>query len=187
MRRIDVQQAGVSVVGERHRATLRRKPGVVGSTQQCAVRQTGPRFPLERTSVVADQVWRQLRGSCSSFRMRKSAHRLVSCFQRRDRLRSGDTRKRVEKLVEAVVSFEVVDQVPERNTRADKNGRAAQNFRVAVNDWRNFWQVGPSARWRSFGVRCDARLRAQCANITFYLKWRKLPRIIRARRMTRMA
>ena len=87
------------------------------------------------------------RGSCSSSRMRKSTHRFVGRFQRRDRLLSGDTRERVEKLLETVVSFEVVDQVAERNTRPDKHGRAAQNVRITVNNWRGIWHwhVGPDA------------------------------------------
>ena len=73
--------------------------------------------------------------------MRKSTHRVVGRFQRRDRLFSGDTRERVEKLVEAVVAFKVIDQIAERNTRSDKYGRAAQNIRIAVNDGRGVWRV----------------------------------------------
>ena len=78
--------------------------------------------------------------------MRTSAQGFVSRFQRRDRLLSGDTRKRIEKLVKTVVSFEVVNQVAERNARPDKHGRAAQNIRIAVNNWRSVWHVGPFIR-----------------------------------------
>jgi len=76
--------------------------------------------------------------------MRTSAQGFVSRFQRRDRLLSGDTRKRIEKLFKTVVSFEVVDQVAERNARPDKHGRAAQNIRIAVNNRRSIWHVDPS-------------------------------------------
>ena len=78
--------------------------------------------------------------------MRKIANGFVSRFQRRDRLLSGDTWKRVEKLVETVVSFEVVDQIAEWNARPDKHGRAAQNIRIAVNNRRSVWHVGPCIR-----------------------------------------
>ena len=75
--------------------------------------------------------------------MRTSAQGFVSRFQRRDRLLSGDTRKRIEKLVKTVVSFEIVDQVAEWNARSDKHGYAAQNIRIAVNNLRSVWHVGP--------------------------------------------
>ena len=78
--------------------------------------------------------------------MRKSTHGFVSRFQRRDRLLPGNARKRIEKLVETVVSFEIVDQVAERNARPDKHGRAAQNIRIAVNNRRSIGQVDPSIR-----------------------------------------
>src|SRR5712692_10591406 len=81
-----------------------------------------------------------------SSRMRTSAQGFVSCFQRRDRLLPGDTRKRIEKLFKTVVSFEVVDQVAERHARPDKHGRAPQNIRIAVNNRRSVWHVGPSIR-----------------------------------------
>ena len=76
--------------------------------------------------------------------MRKIAHGFVSRFQRRDRLLSRDTRKRVEKFLETVISFEVVDQIAKWNARPDKYGRAAQNIRIAVNNWLDVWHVGPS-------------------------------------------
>ena len=72
--------------------------------------------------------------------MRKSTQGLAGRFQRRQRLRLGDTRKRIEKLVEPVVSFEVVDQVTERNTGSDNHRRAAQNIRIAVDDWSGDWR-----------------------------------------------
>ena len=46
---------------------------------------------------------------------------------------SGDSRKRVEELVEAVVPFEVVDQVAEGDPSPDKHGRAAENLWITVN------------------------------------------------------
>ena len=73
--------------------------------------------------------------------MRKSTHGFVSRFQRRYRLLSGDTRKRVEKLVETVVWLEVVDQVTARNARPDKHGRATQNIWITANNQRGVWHV----------------------------------------------
>ena len=42
--------------------------------------------------------------------------------------------ERIEKLVDAVVSFEVVNQIPQWNSGTDEHGRPAQDVRIAVND-----------------------------------------------------
>ena len=60
----------------------------------------------------------------------------MSSFQRGNCLLAGDGRKRVEKLVEAVVPCEAVDQVAKRDTRPQKHGRTAENLWVTVNDSR---------------------------------------------------
>jgi hypothetical protein len=41
--------------------------------------------------------------------------------------------KGVQKFVEAVASFEIIDEIPEWDPCADKHGGAAENLRVAVN------------------------------------------------------
>ena len=69
---------------------------------------------------------------------------------------SLDTWKRVEKFVETVVSFEVVDQIAKWNARPGKYGRAAQNIRIAVNNWRDVWHVGPSIGQFSLIARVEA-------------------------------
>jgi hypothetical protein len=58
----------------------------------------------------------------------------VSGFQRGNGLLSGDAGKRVEELVEAVVPFEIVNQVAEGDPRPDKHGSTAENLWVTVND-----------------------------------------------------
>jgi hypothetical protein len=61
-----------------------------------------------------------------------SAHGIVCRFQGRDCLFPGDAGKRIDKLVEAVVSFEVVDQIAERDARADEYGSTAEDFLIAA-------------------------------------------------------
>jgi hypothetical protein len=92
---------------------------------------------------VADQVGRELRGTCSSSGTRTGTHRIVRGFQRGNCLLSGDARKRVEELVEAVVPFQVVDHVAERYPGADKHGRTAENLWIALNDARGVRHVRP--------------------------------------------
>src|SRR3954447_569621 len=64
-------------------------------------------------------------------------------FQCRYGLLARDAPEIVEELVETVIPFEVIDQVPQRRPRADENGRPAQNFRVAVNNRRELHDRPP--------------------------------------------
>jgi hypothetical protein len=57
----------------------------------------------------------------------------VGNFQSSDDLLARDSRKCVEELVEAVIPFEIVDEVPEWHTRANEDGSAAKNLRIAMN------------------------------------------------------
>src|SRR5438034_1373695 len=57
-------------------------------------------------------------------------------FQCRYGLLARDAREIVEELVETVIPFEVIDQVPQRHPRADEDRCPPQNFRVAVDNRR---------------------------------------------------
>ena len=59
-------------------------------------------------------------GSCSSSRTRTRGCRFVSRFQARNGLLPRHGWKRIEEFVEAVVAFEIVDQIPE-GTRVPAN------------------------------------------------------------------
>src|SRR5262249_28416994 len=74
------------------------------------------------------------RGSCSSSRTRTRSHRFVGCFQSSNGLLPRHGWKRIKELLEAVIAFEIVDQVSEGNARADEHRRPTQDLRVAVND-----------------------------------------------------
>ena len=65
-------------------------------------------------------------------------------FQPGHRLRPRDGRERVEKLVERVIPFEIVDQVAKRHPGPDKHGRATQNVRIAMNRYCGAWHASPS-------------------------------------------
>ena len=58
----------------------------------------------------------------------------MSGLQRGHGLSPRDRRKRIEKLVEAVVPFEVVNQVPERHASADEDRRPVEDIWIAVHD-----------------------------------------------------
>jgi hypothetical protein len=47
---------------------------------------------------------------------------------------AGDRRKVVEEVVERIPGFEIVVKCLHRHSRADENGNAAHNLRVAMND-----------------------------------------------------
>src|ERR1700683_2781012 len=51
----------------------------------------------------------------------------------RDRLVARDRRKVVEEIVQAVPTFQVVDQVAQGDTRADKDRCSAVNLRIAMH------------------------------------------------------
>ena len=58
-------------------------------------------------------------------------------LQRRNRLLTRHTRKRVEKRLQRVAGCEIVDQSLQWHTSTDEYRFAAENFRVAVNDVRS--------------------------------------------------
>jgi len=63
-------------------------------------------------------------------RFRHGPRQLESC----DRLFPGDRGKALEKLVEGVAGFEVIEQRFDGNTRADENGRSAEDLGIAVHN-----------------------------------------------------
>lgn len=65
----------------------------------------------------------ELTRKCSSSRTCTRHHRVMSGFERGNRLFSRYRRKRVEEFVEAMIASKIVDEVPERHSGADKNGR----------------------------------------------------------------
>ena len=73
--------------------------------------------------------------------MRTSTDRFMSGFQRGNRLLSGDTRKRIEELLEAVVPLEKVDQVAERYPGTNEYGCAPEDVRVAMNNRYDVWHI----------------------------------------------
>jgi hypothetical protein len=71
----------------------------------------------------------------------------MSGFQGSNRLLARHGWKRVQKFVEAVIAREIVDEVPEWHTRADEDGRTAQDLRVTVNDRQAAWHANPLRRF----------------------------------------
>src|SRR5208337_1728254 len=78
-------------------------------------------------------------GNCSSSRMRTVAQDLVGCFERGNHLIARHGRKGVQEFVQAVAAFQVIDEVPERDSRAHEHRRAAKDLRVAVNHRYGCW------------------------------------------------
>ncbi len=74
------------------------------------------------------------RGSCSSSTMRTGCQYLMSSFEGCHCLFASDQWKRAEKLVEAIPLDKVVEEVSQRNTRADENGCATQDLWIAMDD-----------------------------------------------------
>ena len=58
----------------------------------------------------------------------------ASKFECSDGLPSRNRRKRLQELVERVSDFKIVEEILHGNARADKDGHAALNVRIAVND-----------------------------------------------------
>ena len=75
-------------------------------------------------------------------------------FESRDGLLTSNRRKVIEKLVQRVPAFEVIDQCLRRHTRADEHWGAAENLRVAVND---VAALGHAA----FAVKTDLNVRSK--------------------------
>ena len=74
------------------------------------------------------------RGSDSSISSRNAANDLFRELQRRDRLFSRHRREGIEKLLERVAGFEVIEQVVHGHARPDENREASHDLRIAVND-----------------------------------------------------
>ena len=66
--------------------------------------------------------------------MRTGYQRLMGRFEGGYGLLTGYAGKIVEELVQAVVAFEVVDQVAQRDAGSDEDRCPAQDLRVAVDD-----------------------------------------------------
>jgi hypothetical protein len=106
-----VLQALIS--GYEHLKTARTR-----ALKQFAILQSGPALLLRRTDLVTGQNRASCRGNCSSRRTRTSGNGLVSRLQRGDHLLARHRRKRVDKLLDAVPPFEVVNQITERHSGA---------------------------------------------------------------------
>ena len=65
--------------------------------------------------------------------MRIPRKSLAGKFERRDGLLSRHRRKRLQELVKRISGFKIVEKVLHGNARADKNGLAALDVRIAVN------------------------------------------------------
>ena len=57
----------------------------------------------------------------------------MSDFERGNCLLARDGRKCVQELLETVIPFQVVDQVPEWYSSADEHGRTAEDLRITVD------------------------------------------------------
>ena len=55
-------------------------------------------------------------------------------FNDGDGLRTADGREAFQKIFNGFAAFQGVNQILQGDTRADKNGCAAHNFRIGVND-----------------------------------------------------
>jgi hypothetical protein len=77
--------------------------------------------------------------------MRTSAQGFVGRFKGGDSLFALDGRKRVKEFLDTVAPFQIVDEIPEGNTRSDKYGDAAKDVRIAVNDGGDAGHVEPPA------------------------------------------
>ena len=62
------------------------------------------------------------------------AQSLMSGLQSSDRLFAGNRREGIEKFVEAMAAFQIIDEIPKRYPRSDEHRGAAQNSGMAVDD-----------------------------------------------------
>ena len=74
------------------------------------------------------------RGRFSSSRTRTGQNGIPSQIERGERLLLRDRRELIEKLVERLSSFQVVEQCLNRHPRAAEDRHAPRDFRVAVDD-----------------------------------------------------
>src|SRR5712692_1890496 len=65
--------------------------------------------------------------------MRIPRKSLAGKFERRDGLLARHRRKRLQEIVKRISGFKIVEKVLHGNARADKNGLAALDVRIAVN------------------------------------------------------
>ena len=61
-------------------------------------------------------------------------HFQLAGFNDRDGLRTGDRRETFQKILNGFAAFKGVNQILQGNSCADKNGRAAHNFVIGMND-----------------------------------------------------
>jgi len=64
--------------------------------------------------------------------MRTFTYHFVSDLQRCDDLLTRDRRESIEKLLDAVISFQIVDQIPQRHPGTNEDGRTAKDFWIAM-------------------------------------------------------
>ena len=83
---------------------------------------------------MADELSLQPAGRHSSSRTRTGEERLLGLLQGRYGLFAGDRREVLEELGKGLARLEVVQQRRQRHAGTDEHGRAAHDFRVAVND-----------------------------------------------------
>src|SRR5206468_463294 len=77
---------------------------------------------------------RKARGTHSSSSTRIGDQVVLRLFQSRNSNFPGDRRKIVEKLVQRMTAFNVVDERLHRHTRANKHRGPAQNVGIGAND-----------------------------------------------------
>jgi len=65
---------------------------------------------------------------------RNGRYRLSCDLERADRLVARNRRKRLEKVLQRVSGFEVIEQTLSRHTCANKYGRSSHDFGVGMND-----------------------------------------------------
>ncbi len=63
------------------------------------------------------------------------AQNLMCCLQSSDRLFAGNRREGIEKYVEAIAAFEVINEIPKWHASPNEHWSAAQNIWIAVYDW----------------------------------------------------
>src|SRR5437868_15115982 len=91
-------------------------------------------------------------------------------FQCRYGLLARDAREIIEELVERVIPFEVIDQVPQRHPRADEDRCPPQYFRVAVDNRRVLHSDPPDDLYMG---SLPSKQRAQAAS------WKMMPSVKR--------
>lgn len=65
----------------------------------------------------------------------------MRCFEGRDGLFAGNRGKGIQEFVQAVTALQVIDEVPEGDSRAYKDRCASENLRITVDDSRCSWHI----------------------------------------------